>query len=54
MLLYVYPPNNKNIGYIVKSVKAVYLINNRFMLFTIRWELLEVLMDSLVGKEYYS
>jgi hypothetical protein len=35
MLLYVYPPN-KNIGYIVKSIKAIYLTDNGSMLSTIR------------------
>jgi len=54
MLLYVYPPNKKSMGYIVKCVKAVHLINNGSMLSTIRWELLEVPIDSLVGEEHYS
>ena len=54
MLLYAYLFNDKNISYIVKSVKAVYLIDNRSILFTIRQESLKVLMDSLVGEEHYS
>ena len=54
MLLYAYPPNKKNKGYIVKYVKAVQLIDNGFILFTVRQALLEVLIDSLVGEEYYS
>ena len=54
MLLYVYLPNNKNIGYTVKSIKAIYLIDNGFMLSTIRQELFKVLTDSLVEEEYYS
>jgi len=36
ILLYIYPPNNKNIGYKVKSIKAIYLIDNGFILSTIR------------------
>ena len=54
MLLYVYPPNDKNMGYIVKSIKAIYLINNGFILSTIRQAPLEVLTDRLVGEEYYT
>jgi len=54
MLFYVYPFNKKNIGYTVKCVEAVHLIDNRSILSTVKWTLLEVLMDSLVGEEYYS
>ena len=36
MLLYIYLPNKKNIGYTVKYIKAVYLIDNRSILSTIR------------------
>ena len=41
-------------GYTVESIKAVHLTDNRSMLSTIKWELLKVPIDSLVGKEYYS
>jgi len=54
MLLYIYPPNKKNIGYTVKCVKAVHLIDNRSILSTMKWTSLKVLIDSLVGEEYYS
>ena len=54
MLLYIYLPNKKNIGYIVKCVKAVHLIDNQSILSTIRQESLEVPTDSLVGEEHYS
>ena len=53
MLLYVYLPN-KNIGCTVKSIKAVYLIDDGSILSTIRYKSLEVLTDSLVGEEHYS
>ena len=36
MLLYVYPPNKKNVGYTVKYIKAVYLIDNGSILSTVR------------------
>ena len=53
MLLNVYLPN-KNIGYTIKSIKAIYLIDNRSILSTIRYKSLEILTDSLVGEEHYS
>ena len=54
MLLYIYLPNKKNKGYIVKCVKAIQITDNGFILSTIRQALLEVLIDCLVGEEYYS
>ena len=54
MLFYIYLPDEKNKGYIVECVEAVQLTDDRFMLSIIRWALLEVLMDTLVGEEYYS
>ena len=53
MLFYIYLFNKKNKGYTVKCVKAVRLINNRFILSTIKQASLEILMDSLVREEYY-
>jgi len=54
MLFYIYLLNKKNIGYTVKYIKAVHLTNNRSILSTVKWTLLKVLIDSLVGEEYYS
>ena len=54
MLFYIYLPNEKNIGYIVECVEAVYLIDDGSILSTVKWTSLEVLTDSLVGEEYYS
>jgi len=36
MLFYVYLPNKKNIGYTVKYIEAVYLINNKSILSTVK------------------
>ena len=41
-------------GYMVKYIKAVYLIGDGFILSTVRQKPLEVPIDSLVGEEYYS
>jgi len=54
ILLYIYPPNKKNIGYTVKYIETVHLIDNRSILFIIKWTSLKVLPDSLVGEKYYS
>ena len=54
MLLYIYLPNKKNKGYIVKYIKAVRLTDNRSILSTIRQALLKVLTDSLVREEHYT
>ena len=54
MLFYTYPPNKKNIGYIVKCIKAIHFTDNRSILSIIKQTLLEVLTDSLVGEKYYS
>jgi hypothetical protein len=54
MLLYAYPPNEKNTGYTVECVEAVHLTDDGFMLSTVRWEPLEVPMDSLVGEEHHN
>ena len=54
MLLYTYPPNKENKGYMVKYIKAVQLTNNRTILFTVKQMLLEVPINSLVGEKYYS
>jgi len=36
MLIYVYLPNNKNMCYMVKSIKAIHLIDNGSMLSIVR------------------
>ena len=54
MLLYAYPPNEKNNGYTVEYIKAVQLINDGSMLSTIKQILLQLPMDSLVGEKYHS
>ena len=54
IFFYAYPPDENNKGYTVKCIEAVQLTDSGSMLFTIKWMLLEVLIDSLVGEEYYS
>jgi len=54
ILLYIYLFNKKNKGYTVKYIKAVRPIDDRSILSTIRWALLEVLTDSLVREEHYT
>jgi len=36
ILFYIYLFNKKNIGYIVEFIEAIYFINNRFILSTIK------------------
>jgi len=36
ILFYIYPPNKKNIGYIVKCIKAVHLTDNGSILSTVK------------------
>ena len=54
MLFYAYPPDEKNKGYMIEHIEAVHFTDDRSMLFTIKWTLSEVLMDSLVEEEYHS
>ncbi|OCL10331.1 hypothetical protein AOQ84DRAFT_387584 [Glonium stellatum] len=54
MLLYAYPPNEKNNGYTVECVEAVQLTDDGSMLSTVKWTSLQLPMDSLVGEEYHS
>jgi len=54
ILLYVYLPNENKKGYIVKYIKAIQPTDSGSILYTIKWTLLEVPTDSLVGEEHYS
>jgi len=54
MLFYIYPLNKNKKGYTVKYIKAVQLTDSRSILSTVKWTSLKVLIDSLVGEEYYS
>ena len=54
ILLYAYPPDQKNKDYTVECVKAVQLTDSGSMLSTVKWTSLEVSTDSLVGEEYHS
>ena len=54
MLFYAYPLDEKNKGYIIEYIKAVYYTDDRSMLSTVKWALLKVPINSLVKEEHYT